>query len=115
MTDDKEGRRLRADPLCAGLERFLRFPVNQIVNDNEIPRTACADVVDSCAQGACAQGDANARDDRVRVSDAQERQAGGVRPDRSWKFPEAGAVLSEELDRGLVGDIDIAEDDADSA
>src|SRR5690349_13228880 len=97
------------------LERLLRFAVYQIVNDNEIECSAVGDVVNACPKRAGAQGDSNAGNDCVGERDAKERQAGGVGPDRSWKCPQAGAILREQLNGRLVGEVDIAEDDPDAA
>src|SRR5215212_1491366 len=114
-SDYKESRALRLGPLCGGLLDPVWLPVNQIVEHDEVGGAAGTDVVDGGAKRAGAEGDANPRDDRVGVRHGEERQSGGVRANRRRESAQARAVQREQLDGGLVGGVDITEDDAKSA
>src|SRR5437773_6965579 len=89
--------------------------VDQIVHHHQVDRTARADVIDVGVQRTGAERNPDPGDDRVGEGDPNEGEPAFVGPNRRAVAAQAGAVLREQLNRGLVRQIDVAEHDAKAA
>src|SRR5207249_2598106 len=95
--------------------KVMGLAVDQVVQHHQVRRAARADVIDVGAQRAGAERNPDPGDDRVDERDPDKGKPAFVGPNRCVVRAQARAVLPKQLNRGLAGQIHVAEHDAKAA
>ena len=96
----------------SGSERLVRLSIDQVIENNQVDRSGGTYVVDARRERSGAKRDSHPGDDCLFIRHADERESCRVSPGRSREGSETRTVLRKELNRRLVRQIDIAQDDS---